>query len=103
MLRLLVATLSVVIPAYAATAGEFDRPGSYGDPGRRDQPPPPEFYPSNYLLPYGTYSGGYSNWRSYGIVGHRIAQYGPLSNKGVPRGKYNVRTGRPSGFDLNVR
>jgi hypothetical protein len=102
MLRLFV-TLSVVVAAYSATAGEFDRPASYGDPGRRDQPLPETFYPADYRLPYGTYSGGYSNWRTYGLVGNRTAQYGPLSNKGVPRWRYNVRTGRPDGFDLNVR
>jgi hypothetical protein len=58
---------------------------------------------ADYVLPYGTYSGGYSNWRTYGLVGNRVAQYGPLSNKSVPRWKYNVRTGNPDGFDLKTR
>jgi hypothetical protein len=58
---------------------------------------------ADYLLPYGTYSGQYSNWRTYGLVGDRIAQYGPLSNKDVPRGKYNVKTGKSNGFGLTPR
>jgi hypothetical protein len=63
----------------------------------------PDSRGADYVLPYGTYSGGYSNWRTYGLVGNRVAQYGPLSNKSVPRWKYNVRTGNPDGFDLKTR
>ena len=70
--------------------------------GMRDAPPPDQ-HGADYRLPYGTYSGGYSNWRTYGLVGDRVAQYGPLSNKDVPRWKYNVRTGNPSRFCLKTR
>jgi hypothetical protein len=59
--------------------------------------------PADYRLPYGTYSGQYDNWRTYGVVGSRVAQYGPLTNKNVPRWKYNVKTGSPDGFDLKTR
>jgi hypothetical protein len=58
---------------------------------------------SDYRLPYGTYTGGYANWRTYGVVGARVAQYGPLSNKQVPRWEYNVKTGETSEFDLKKR
>lgn len=74
-------------------------------------------YPADYLLPYGTYNGGYSNWRTYGLVGNRISQYGPFNETkvaakhatktpvrdDVPRWQYNVKTGNPDGFDLEPR
>jgi hypothetical protein len=93
MLRLSVAAaLAVLMTGSAAFAGPddlalVDRHGGGAD----------------YRLPYGTYTGGYANWRTYGVVGNRVAQYGPLSNKQVPRWEYNVRTGEPSGFDLKTR
>jgi hypothetical protein len=59
--------------------------------------------PADYRLPYGTYSGQYDNWRTYGVVGSRVAQYGPLTNKNVPRWKYNVKIGNSDGFDPKTR
>ncbi len=99
MLRLIMLAFSVFAMSSSSLAGMRDAlPDQYGR-----NAPLPDQRGADYRLPYGTYSGNYANWRTYGLVGDRIAQYGPLSNKGVPRWKYNVRTGDPSGFDLKTR
>jgi hypothetical protein len=91
----LIATAAIAATASAALA---QSPLQY-----RDDAKVPDSRGADYLLPYGTYSGQYSNWRTYGLVGDRVAQYGPLSNKDVPRAKYNVKTGKSNGFGLNPR
>ncbi len=91
----LIATTAIVLTASAALAQSLQY--------YRDDAKAPDSRGADYLLPYGTYSGQYSNWRTYGLVGDRIAQYGPLSNKDVPRAKYNVKTGKSNGFGLIPR